>query len=163
MFGNSLYDSLWMQNGCPENIIISDQQMDCRGPLRQKRFGNPGSKGHDGKPWDGTHMRGYLAVKHYSNSMIRIMNECNPLRQDNYHETCPQTVYQRKHSPRTQYHNQSDNNYQYQTRRGRGRTYQNTSQYQQQQGQGDSAYSEHGQYYEDNTVGVSNRFSVLGN
>ena len=48
-YGNSLYNSIWMKNGCQKDIIIIDQQLECQGPLRQKRFGNPGFNGHDGK------------------------------------------------------------------------------------------------------------------
>ena len=52
-FGNTMYDSMWMEKGCPTNISIEDQHLDCHGPLREKRFGNPASVGYDGKPWDG--------------------------------------------------------------------------------------------------------------
>ena len=44
-FGNAVYDSMWLKSGCPKNIQIVDQQLDCQGPLREKRFGNPGSVG----------------------------------------------------------------------------------------------------------------------
>ena len=40
-FGNTLYNTLWMQNGCRTDIAIVDQNMDCQGPLREKRYGNP--------------------------------------------------------------------------------------------------------------------------
>ena len=97
-FGNTLYTNLWIEKGCPSNIIIEDQHLDCHGPLRDKRFGNPGSVGYDGKPWDGIHMRGRLAVTHYTNSIIRILSGTvrsafNSYKSD-YHQTCPQTNYQ---------------------------------------------------------------------
>ena len=71
-FGNSLYSTLWMQRGCPKNIMIYDQKLDCNGVLREKRFGIPGIVSQNGKPWDGTHMRGHQAMRHYTNSVARI-------------------------------------------------------------------------------------------
>ena len=104
-FGNTLYDSMWLKNGCPKNIEIVDQHLDCQGPLREKRFGNPGVVGHDGRPWDGIHMRGKMAVKHYTNSLVRIVTALNPQGDWNDHKTCPQTIYQRRN-----YYNNEDNN-----------------------------------------------------
>ena len=101
--GNSFYTSLWMQKGCPENITIQDQKLDCQGPLREKRFGKMGDVAPNGKPCDGVHMRGRLAVRHYTNSVIRIFasvyqSEVSTERKgksfDTFHETCPQTRYQ---------------------------------------------------------------------
>jgi hypothetical protein len=109
-YGNSYYDTLWMQAGCPSDISIVDQNMECQGPLKLKRFGNPGSTDHDGKPWDGIHMRGRLAARHYTNSLIRILSEFLPSG-DNWsskdnHRSCPQTRYQ---SHNTDNYQQSDN------------------------------------------------------
>ena len=106
-----------MKSGCPANIQISDQQLDCQGPLREKRFGNPGCIGVDGKPWDGIHMRGKMATRHYSNSMIRILNELSPKKKGNFHKSCPQTFYQQN----IPFHPKSGGNYQYQNRRYRNR------------------------------------------
>ena len=100
--GNTVYTSMWMERGCPENIVIEDQHMECHGPLRIKRFGNPGLVGYDGKPWDGIHMRGRLAVRHYTNSFIRILS-ISPqtktnLDEQTFHSSCPQTQYQSRQS-----------------------------------------------------------------
>ena len=80
--GNTFYDTLWMQSGCPSNIQIADQNLDCQGPLRRKRFGNPGQVGRDGKLWDGIHMRGAVAAQHYTNSLVRIISDLSPHFQD---------------------------------------------------------------------------------
>jgi hypothetical protein len=114
-FGNSIYTSLWMQRGCPKNIVIQDQKLDCYGDLKQKRFGNPEAVTPDGKPWDGIHMRGRLAVRHYTNSVVKIFAahfrqmsiDWSVSQSDNrnYHKMCPQTNYQRRNfgiSPGTQ-------------------------------------------------------------
>ena len=105
-YGNSVYTSLWMQKGCPGDIVIADQKLDCKGELRNKRFGNPDSN-LDGKPWDGIHLRGKLGSRHYTNSMANIFAVSYPGLQINWganqsadnnpHITCPQTNYQRRH------------------------------------------------------------------
>ena len=96
--GNTFYDTLWMQSGCPSNILIADQKLDCQGPLRRKRFGIPGQVGRDGKPWDGIHMRGVVAAQHYTNSLVRILSDISPQfsRQSaaEFHRSCPQAIYQ---------------------------------------------------------------------
>ena len=160
MFGNSLYDSMWMQSGCPENIQICDQKLDCRGPLREKRFGNPAYLGHDGKRWDGIHMRGHLAVRHYTNSMVNILSDVNPLGPDNYHQSCPQTNYQRRHNFVSSQQNNMADNYQYQNSRHRGnnRHFRDSQSHQQT-----APYGDQGQRYEQQYVRVSNRYDVLGN
>ena len=146
-FGNSLYDSLWMNNGCPANIQIRDQHLDCQGPLREKRFGSPGYVGQYGKPWDGIHMRGHMAVRHYSHSLIRILNELN-------HQSCPQTVYQYQYTQPGRV-----DQFQYQNRRYRNNRYHgNERKPQQTYKNGEN----NAQYYASN-AGVFNRFSALGN
>ena len=96
--GNTFYDTLWMQSGCPSNIQIADQNLDCQGPLRRERFGNPGQVGRDRKPWDGIHMRGAFAAQHYTNSLVRIISDLSPHfpRQAaaDFHRSCPQAIYQ---------------------------------------------------------------------
>ena len=95
---NTFYDTLWMQKGCPSNILIVDQNLDCQGPLRKKRFGIPGQVGRDGKPWDGVHMRGTVAAQHYTNSLVRILVDISPQftkqAAADYHNFCPQAIYQ---------------------------------------------------------------------
>ena len=81
--------------------------MDCYGELREKRFGNPGQINQDVKPWDGVHLRGRLGPRHYTNSMAKIFAaSCPGLLIDwtvnqsgdsNFHNTCPQSAYQRRH------------------------------------------------------------------
>ena len=157
-FGNTLYTSMWMEKGCPKNIEIEDQNMECHGPLRLKRFGNPGLIGHDGKPWDGIHMRGRLAVRHYTNSIIRILSELAPIKirlaQQDYHSSCPQTQYQSRHL----YNHKGADNFQYQQRRGFN--------YRHTQTQHTGSFGENRQFNSQHygyNVGVSNRFSHLGN
>ena len=124
-FANALYTSLWMQKGCPENISIHDQNLDCMEKLRMKRFGNPGQFNPNGKPFDGIHMRGAIGVRHYTNSMTKIFASQFPgLIIDwnqsqshgfNYHETCPQSEYRRRHFGNT--HRDLSPNYQRENKR----------------------------------------------
>ena len=101
-YGNTVYDTLWLENGCPKDIVIADQHLDCHGPLREKRYGNPALKSFDGKPWDGVHLRGRLAKRHFTNSVLRILTENFPSSDwsRDYHETCPQTLYQARQQQR---------------------------------------------------------------
>ena len=50
------------------HIIIASQSLECNGQLRVERFGLPSTKSYDG-----IHMRGKLAVQHYTASMINVM------------------------------------------------------------------------------------------
>lgn len=150
-FGNTLYNTLWMEDGCPSNILIADQYMECQGPLRQKRFGNPGYRNQDGKPWDGIHMRGRLASRHYTNSLVRILAALSPsggaTESEDYHRTCPQARYQARQQG-------GDYQYQYQpSRRGFRSNY--------RQGYHNTPHTSQG--FDDYNVRVSNRFSHLGN
>ena len=106
-------------------------------------------------------MRGHLAVRHYTNSMIHILSDVNPLGPDNFHKACPQTNYQRRRNfvsgPQN---NLADNyQYQYQNSRHRGNTHFRDSQSHQQTDQ----FGGQGQRYEQQYVRVSNRFDALGN
>ena len=90
-----------MERGCNKNIKIQDLGLNCYGPLREKRFGTPGTRGFDGKFVDGIHMRGILALKHYKDSFIRMLrpNITNSWagrgqKRSDFHNICPQTVYQ---------------------------------------------------------------------
>ena len=153
-FGNTLYTSIWMGKGCPTNIEIADQNLECHGPLREKRFGNPAHVGYDGKPWDGIHMRGRLAVTHYTDSLIRILSgrvpsKFNSSTQTNYHQTCPQTQYQ----TRRQYNKGADNH------RNKRRDYHKGGKSQHQGNNFDAPRNQHNGY----NVKVSNKFAQLGN
>ena len=118
-FGNSLYSSIWMQEGCPVNISIHDQKLDCHGELRVKRFGNPGQQNRNAKPYDGIHMRGVTGGRHYTNSMKRIFASQFPdlligwsdsqSESANFHNNCPQTNYRRRYDAKTRANNQGNN------------------------------------------------------
>ena len=72
-YGNRVLDDLWLSKGCPKNIKIMKQDLDCKGELRMSRFGAPSSKGYDG-----VHMRGKLATQHYTRSVIDILLDVMP-------------------------------------------------------------------------------------
>jgi hypothetical protein len=72
-FGNNVFTTLWLKNGCPDNILICDQNLGCYGELKNKRYGEVKSSNYDG-----IHMRGPLGRQHYTNSVLRIFKEINP-------------------------------------------------------------------------------------
>ena len=107
-----------MNRGCPQNIKIHDLGLDCYGKLREKRYGTPGTRGFDGEFVDGIHMRGFLAVTHYTDSVIRMFRlsaaNCQAGRsqtRSDYHANCEQAVYQRRQGQYGSSHG-SDNTYQ---------------------------------------------------
>lgn len=73
LYGNSLYQQLWMEAGCPDKIVIGEHALDCFGELRDKRFGHP-----DSRDFDGIHMRGPAGMFHYTNGVIRIFKTVFP-------------------------------------------------------------------------------------
>ena len=67
-YGNRVLEDTWLTRGCPKNISIVLQPLECDGDLRLSRFGNPNLRGYDG-----VHMRGGLAVQHYTGSVINAV------------------------------------------------------------------------------------------
>ena len=57
-----------MTRGCPQNIKIEKQALECDGELRVARIGLPSANGYDG-----THFRGEMAVQHYTASMLNVL------------------------------------------------------------------------------------------
>ena len=67
-FGNRVLEDIWLTKGCPKNIIITGQHLECEGDLRKSRFGLQSAK-----DYDGIHLRGELAVQHYTGSIINVL------------------------------------------------------------------------------------------
>ena len=63
-----MLDDIWLTKGCPQNISIVQQPLECYGDVRISRFGSPSAQGYDG-----VHMRGGLAVQSYTGSMVNIL------------------------------------------------------------------------------------------
>ena len=157
--GNSVYHNLWMNKGCPKNIRIMDLGLSCFGPLREKRFGIPGTRGFDGKFYDGIHMRGILTVKYYTDSFIRMLRPKTTDRgqsRSNYHNNCAQTVYQQRNQGQSRYSHGGGNTgqkggYSIQTNRG----------FDKNRGQNNPSYNGNVDRYGRNifTIRVYNRFS----
>ena len=72
-FANSVYDDIWRQKGCPRNIVIADQKLQCEGSLRVLRYGNEYHRN-----FDGVHLRGDLATQHYTKSIIGVFTDVFP-------------------------------------------------------------------------------------
>ena len=73
-FGNRTLDDIWLTKGCPKNITIAQQPLECDGNLRLSRYGSPSAKGYDG-----IHMRGAMAVQHYTGSFVNVLLENLPI------------------------------------------------------------------------------------
>jgi hypothetical protein len=67
-FGNRVLEDIWLTKGCPKNIVISHQPLECDGDLRISRYGFPSTK-----EYDGIHMRGKMAIQHYTGSVINVL------------------------------------------------------------------------------------------
>ena len=67
-FGNRVLEDMWLTRGCPKNIVITEQHLECDGDLKNARFGLQSAK-----DYDGIHMRGKLAVQHYTGSVINVL------------------------------------------------------------------------------------------
>ena len=146
-----------MQNGCPADILIVDQNLDCQGPLREKRFGNPGQTGYDGKSCDMIHMRGRLAAQHYTNSFVRILSDLST----NWRS---KDVSRPHTQPSTSSERQQTEGYQYQ-RGSRGNRSGQRGSYRHKLEQQHSGYYgwAHPDQNGDYDIRVSNRFNNLGN
>ena len=88
-FGNRVLEDIYLSKGCPENISISYQPLECQGALRVSRYGSPSAKNYDG-----VHLRGKLAVQHYTGSMINVLSDAIP----NIKPTFPQSNSTSGHS-----------------------------------------------------------------
>ena len=72
-FGNRALDDIWLSKGCPKNIAIVHQQLECEGNLQRARFGSSLSP-----RYDGIHMRGEMAVQHYTGSFANFLLDTLP-------------------------------------------------------------------------------------
>ena len=72
-YANSVFDHLWMKNGCPSNIVVEKQNLDCKGEIKSQCFGSPGSPGYDG-----IHPRGKFAVQHFTRTFIDMYTSVSP-------------------------------------------------------------------------------------
>ena len=73
-YGNRVLDDMWLSMGCPKNIHIVKQDLDCPpGELRFQRFGSPSNPAYDG-----IHLRGVQAVQHYTGSIVKCLLKVIP-------------------------------------------------------------------------------------
>ena len=109
-FANRAYDQIWQKMGSPENIQIVDIDLKCSSSahLRNLIFGHS-----DSENFDGIHMRGEGASRHFTYRTINALKQVifSEKRKETYrnksraytqaksvpdddHSACPQTVYQ---------------------------------------------------------------------
>ena len=66
-YGNNLYDQIWQRMGCPDKIIIGENNLTCYGALKDKRFGHP-----EAPLFDGIHLLGELGGAHYTGAVLKV-------------------------------------------------------------------------------------------
>lgn len=86
-FGNRVLEDMWLTKGCPKNISIAQQPLQCEGNLRIARYGFPSSRNYDG-----IHMRGKMAVQHYTGSLINVLLDVLPGSKTSTKSTPPPTL-----------------------------------------------------------------------
>ena len=59
--------------GCPQNIVIGENGLDCYGSLKDKRYGNV-----DSQFYDGIHLSGELGKAHYSGAVLKTFKLAFP-------------------------------------------------------------------------------------
>ena len=73
---NFVYEKLWVERGCPANIVIGESNMECFGNLRELRYGHPGSQ-----VCDNLHLRGKLGEAHWTNAVVKVFKLAFPFLQ----------------------------------------------------------------------------------
>ena len=69
-FSSRVLDDLWLSRGCPNNIKIADEKLECQGELKRARFGHENQFNYDG-----IHYNGELGTQHFTGSMINALSE----------------------------------------------------------------------------------------
>ena len=72
-YGNRVLEDIYLSKGCPDNISISYQPLECHDALRALRYGQPTARNYDG-----VHLRGNLAVQHYTGSIVNVLIDTLP-------------------------------------------------------------------------------------
>ena len=73
-YANSIYQQLWIENGCSPQIIIGDHFIfDCRGENKDKLFGKTNSSNYDGH-----HFRTNFGKQQYTRSVLLTFKRCWP-------------------------------------------------------------------------------------
>ena len=74
-YGNRVFEDIWLDKGCPKNILIVQQFLECDGYVKVQRFGSPTNEGYDG-----IHFKGKLGVQHFTRSFLNILLDSLPNR-----------------------------------------------------------------------------------
>ena len=67
-YGNRVLDDIWLDKGCPKNIILGQQHLEGNPEQIIQRFGDPLESN-----FDGVNLRGKLAVQHYTRSFLNVL------------------------------------------------------------------------------------------
>ena len=107
-YGNSLYNQIWENIGCPSKIIIGENGTESYGVLKDKRYGNLNSP-----LFDGIHQNGELGRAHYSGAVIKVFKMAFPFLQklNSYKEAHPRMNQQP--NVNTNYHHKQYTNQNY--------------------------------------------------
>ena len=72
-YGNYIYDKLWREKGCPDNIVLGESNLDCFGDLRDLRYGR-----RDSQVCDYIHLRGKLGEAHWTGAVLKVFKLAFP-------------------------------------------------------------------------------------
>ena len=72
-YGNRVFEDLWLDKGCPSNIIIAQQHLECEGQMINQRFGTLMSN-----IYDGVHYIGKLGIQHFTRSFLNVLLDSLP-------------------------------------------------------------------------------------
>ena len=102
VFNAQLFQT-WLNSPLKDKIFIGSHELDCSGGVREARYGDVRHPRHDG-----IHMSGVSGSNAYTKRVINILKMASVITPNessqesgssNYHDSCPQSSYQKtKHS-----------------------------------------------------------------
>ena len=123
-YANSVYNQVWLKKGCPKNIYFVDIELGTESSKYLRRLIYGKSNRND---YDGIHLRGEGAARHFTYRAIKAMNSIisgkvnypgaqhrtkdYTAKHSNYHTTtCPQAQYQKRQTATNQQTGYSSDN-----------------------------------------------------
>lgn len=91
-YGNFINEKLWIENGCPSNIVIGETNLECFGKLRDLRYGDSNLQ-----VCDNIHLRGTLGESHFTNAIVHVFKLAFPFLQSTKSNYSPPP--RRNHTP----------------------------------------------------------------
>ena len=91
---NNILTEQWMSSKLKDRIVVGSHNLECSGAIQQSRY----RESKSGR-FDGVHLLGNSGPKFYTLSVLNILRKAQLTSPDyDYHQSCPQTQYQRKNN-----------------------------------------------------------------